>query len=123
VLPITGLVEGVTAGAGSGRVGMGAVLGAAFRATGLRRAALRAATFLAGLALRAVFRRATFLADAFFAEDLRPAFFPRGDLCFTRFLATVSPPLLGLLENGNQYITRVILCQDGETRRDRRQLL
>jgi hypothetical protein len=103
---------------------MGAVLGAAFRATGLRRATLRAAAFRAGLALRAVcFRRATFLADAFFAEDLRAAFFRRGDLRFARFLATVSPPLLVLLENGGQYITRVILCQDGGKGPDRRQPL
>lgn len=101
---------------------MGVILGVAFRATGLRRATLRAAAFFLGLALRAVFfRRATFLADAFFAEDLRAAFFRRGDLRFARFLATVSPPLLGLLENGGQYITRVILCQDGETGPDRRQ--
>lgn len=82
----------MTSGAGLGGVGMEVIPGAAFRATGLRRAALRAAAFFAGLALRAAaflaglalravffFRRATFLADAFFAEDLRAAFFLRGD--------------------------------------------
>ena len=114
----------MTAGAGLGGVHAGTGPGAAFRAAGFRRAVLRAAAFFLGLALRAgFFRRATFLADAFLAEDLRAAFFRRGDLRSARFLATVSPPLLGLLENGGQYITRVILCQDGEPGAEWRQLL
>ena len=104
-------MEGTAAGAGPEGVGTGAVLGAAFRAAGLRRVA-----FLAGLALRVTLRRATFLADAFFPEALRVAFFRRGALRLADFLATVSPPLLDMLENGAQYITRVILCQDGAAR-------
>jgi hypothetical protein len=84
---------------------------------------LRAAAFFLGLAFLAVFfRRATFLADALFPEDLRAVFFRRGDLRLARFLATVSPPLHVQLDNGNQYITRVILCQDGEMDPESRQL-
>ena len=108
-------MEGTAAGAGPEGVGTGAVLGAAFRAAGLRRVAFLAA-FLAGLALRVTLRRATFLADAIFPEALRVAFFRRGALRLADFLATVSPPLLDMLENGAQYITRVILCQDGAAR-------
>ena len=115
--PEEGIPEGAIAGAGLGGVHAGAGLGDAFRAAGLRRAGLRAAAFFLGLALRALFfRRATFLADARFAEDLR-VFFRRGDLRLARFLATVSPPLHGLLEYVNQYITRVILCQDKAAQR------
>jgi len=113
----------VIAGAGLGGVHAGAGLGDAFRAAGLRPADLRAAAFFLGWAFRALFfRRATFLADARFAEDLRAVFFRRGDLRLARFLATVSPPLHGLLEYANQYITRVILCQDAERGREPRQL-
>jgi len=120
---VEGIPVGVIAGAGLAGVHAGAGLGAAFRAAGLRRAGLRAAAFFPGLALRTVFfRRATLLADARFAEDLRAVFFRRGDLRPARFLATVSPPLHALLESGNQYITRVILCQGGEKLPERGQL-
>ncbi|HEV8702986.1 MAG TPA: hypothetical protein VGV60_17075 [Candidatus Polarisedimenticolia bacterium] len=116
MIPVAGIPEGEIAGAWLEGVDTGAGLGAAARAAGLRRAVVRAAAFFLGRAFLAVFfRRATFLADALFAEDLRAAFFRRGDLRLARFLATVSPPLHVLLENDNQYITRVILCQDGET--------
>ncbi|OLD66603.1 MAG: hypothetical protein AUI52_03380 [Acidobacteria bacterium 13_1_40CM_2_68_10] len=105
--------------AGLGVAGVGArpILGAAFGADRLRRGALRALVFLAGRDFLAIFRRADFRADAFFFEDLEADFFRRGAFRLDAFLATVSPPLQHMFGNRTQYITRVILCQDGHRNR------
>jgi hypothetical protein len=116
VPPVSGLDEGAGSCGSFGVMGTGLrpARDAAFRAGDLRLGDLRDPVFRAGRDFLATFLRVALRADAFRFEALPAAFFRRGAFRLDFFFATVSPPPQRMFGSRTQYITRGILCQDGE---------